>query len=199
MFQWWDSLQTIQQVFYLLAIPGTIILVLQTILLLFGFGHDSDTDVDHDISDHDVDHDTSHDGADHVAGLRLFTVRGIVAFLAVSGWVGVALIDFGVSSILASVISLIAGFGALVFIAFTLKLSLKMQHSGNVDIHNAVGLTGEVYVPMLKNEKGKVTLVLQERFMELDALCPGQDLKTGQRIRVTEVTENNVLIVSPLS
>ena len=91
MIAWWESLQAIQQVFYIIAIPATLILILQTILLLFGMGHDSETDIDHDV-DHDIgDHDAAGDGANHEAGLRILTVRGIVAFLAVCGWVGVAL------------------------------------------------------------------------------------------------------------
>ena len=49
MFEWWNALSTIQQVFYILAIPSTIILVLQTILLLFGIGGDHDADISADI------------------------------------------------------------------------------------------------------------------------------------------------------
>ena len=36
MIAWWESLQAIQQVFYIIAIPATLVLILQTILLLFG-------------------------------------------------------------------------------------------------------------------------------------------------------------------
>ena len=39
--------------------------------------------------------------------------------------------------------------------------------------------------------------MVQDKFMEMDAVCPGQALKTGQLVRVTDVTEANVLIVVP--
>ena len=64
MIAWWNDLSIVQQVFYLIAIPSTVILLIQTILLLFGFGHDSEADVDHDVDAGDKDHDGS--GADHV-------------------------------------------------------------------------------------------------------------------------------------
>ena len=97
---WWAGLNLLQQSFAVVAIPATVVLFLQTLLLLFGLGsshdvdHGVDHDFDHDLShdfDHDSDavaghdaahefHDTPHDGAHHAAGLRIFTVRGIVAF-----------------------------------------------------------------------------------------------------------------------
>ena len=205
MLEWWNGLELIQQVFYVIAIPSTLILILQTILLLFGFGHDSETDLDHDAgmdTDHDGDAGWDHDhdsGAEHVAGLRLLTVRGIVAFLAMCGWVGVALLDMGVNPIVSSCLALLAGLLAMFLVALFMKFAFKMQQSGNLDLKNAVGLTGEVYVPIPKNGKGKVTLVVQERFLELDAVCPSQSLKTGQRVKVTEVTESNTLVVSPIT
>ena len=44
MMEWWNALPLIEQVFYIIAIPSTLILLLQTILLLFGVGggHDAD-------------------------------------------------------------------------------------------------------------------------------------------------------------
>ena len=62
---WWNALNGIQQIFALFAIPSTLILVLQTLLLLFGLvgasdGDTSDADVDMD-ADADVDFDVSTD------------------------------------------------------------------------------------------------------------------------------------------
>lgn len=79
MAEWWEALQTIEKILYCIAVPSTIILVLQTIILLFGAdGHEgfnpSDTsglDLDHDlggihhhgmdVSDFDVDMDIDTD------------------------------------------------------------------------------------------------------------------------------------------
>ncbi len=219
MFAWWNQLDLLEQILYVIAIPATLILIIQTIMLLFGLGHDGDADVDHDF-DHDIDHDFDHDihdgGAcsvdhdfdhdahdgtapDHDAGLRLFSLRGIVAFLAVFGWVAIAMLDLNVTVFLAFPIALVAGFAAMSLVAVVIMFSLRMQQSGNLDLNNTIGKIAEVYVPMEKGEKGKVTLVVQERFSELEAVCMEQGLKTGQQVRVVGITPANVLVVAPLA
>lgn len=220
MITWWETLPLLQQVFYLIAIPSTLVLFLQTILLLFGLGDGhGDGDVGHDFGGHDHDfghdaagphgdfvpahdtaHDTAHDqGADHEAGLRILTVRGIVAFLSLFGWVGVAALDMGASAGVAFLLALLAGLAAMFVVAAVLKASLKLQQSGNIDMRNALGLTGEVYVPIPKGGKGKITMIFQERFQELDATCLDRPLKTGESVKVVGVNEANTLIVEPLS
>ncbi len=79
MAEWWEALQIIEKILYCIAVPSTIILLLQTIILLFGAsGHEginpSDTsglDLDHDfggihhhgmdVSDFDMDMDADID------------------------------------------------------------------------------------------------------------------------------------------
>ena len=213
---WWNALPVLQQFFYLLAIPATVLLVIQTVLLLIGLGHgdsdfdhDGETDLDHDLcADHDADaggacdadHDFDHSGDGpevHDTGLRLFSVRGIVAFFAICGWTGVAMLDLGLPPLIACPIALAAGICAMFLVAGVLALLSRLQQSGNLNMHNAVGLSGEVYIPIPEGGKGKITLILQERFTEADAVCPTGALPTGQPVTVVDVAENNILIVKP--
>ena len=39
---WWDSLGLVTQIFYCIAVPSTLILLIQTILMFIGFGEDAD-------------------------------------------------------------------------------------------------------------------------------------------------------------
>ena len=64
MFEWWESLGDIGRIFACVAIPSTVILFLQTILMLIGIGGgslgaddaDADTGLDTDIdNDGDID------------------------------------------------------------------------------------------------------------------------------------------------
>ena len=207
---WWSSLGTLGQIFATAAIPATVVMVLQTVLLLVGFaGHDGECDhefshesaeLSHEIDGSDGDHDV-HDGAHHVDGLRLFTVRGIVAMLAIGGWTGVALCDAGVGSIMSSAIAIIAGLAALFLAAYVIKLSLKLQDDGNFNIKNAVAHTATVYIPIppSRNGTGKITMNLQERFVELDAMTDhGEKLPTGAMVQVVSVTDKNEVIVRPM-
>jgi len=189
-----------------MAIPATVILLLQTVLLLFGIGGGHDMG-GADAPDHDFGHDGSSDheaqGVDHHdPGLRIFTVRGIVAFFAIGGWVGIALLDAGVSPVPATVVAFAAGFAALFLIAWLLKLSMKLQDAGNIDYKNAVGRTAQVYlrIPAAGAGIGKVTLNLQERFTEVNAVTAAtQPIPTGSTVTVTGVRDEAVLIVEPVS
>ena len=46
--EWWNAMNMLQQSFAVVAIPATVMLFLQTIMLLFGIGgsHDSDANTD---------------------------------------------------------------------------------------------------------------------------------------------------------
>lgn len=60
MTQWWESLSVLQQVFYYIAAPFTVILLIQTVMTLIGLGNTGvDADGDGDI---DADVDTDFDG-----------------------------------------------------------------------------------------------------------------------------------------
>ena len=218
MIEWWNGMQLIQQVFAVIAIPATVVLLIQTIMLLFGLGgHDTDTagglhDMDaghtagvagvfgHDVVDtHGTEGHEIHDSTAD-AGLRMLTIRGLVAFFAVGGWAGVAMIDIGMHPALASVIALAAGLGALVLVAWIIKLMMSLQSSGNLDIRNAVGLVGDVYlrIPGNLQGSGKITIVLQGRSTELDAITDDPaGISTGSQARVVDYSGDR-LIVRPL-
>ena len=65
-------------------------------------------------------------------------------------------------------------------------------------MQNAVGQIGEVYLTIPKDGHGKVTLVVQERYLEMDAVCHERTVKNGEQVKVVSVTPSNTLIVSPL-
>lgn len=196
MLTWWNNLNLPQQIFAVFAIPATVILVIQTVLLLLGMGSESGADAADDGAD---DGGFAEDGID--PGLRIFTVRGLVAFFAVGGWIGIALIDQGLQIVTASLLALAAGTLALLFVAWLFKVLLHLQSSGNVDIANATGKTGNVYlrIPGGGRGSGKVTLTIQERTREFDAVTEnGQELPTGSEVIVTGY-RGSVLIVRPLN
>lgn len=196
MLTWWNNLNLPQQIFAVFAIPATVILVIQTVLLLLGMGSESGADAADDGAD---DGGFAEDGID--PGLRIFTVRGLVAFFAVGGWIGIALIDQGLQIVTASLLALAAGTLALLFVAWLFKVLLHLQSSGNVDIANATGKTGNVYlrIPGGGRGSGKVTLTIQERTREFDAVTENeQELPTGSEVIVTGY-RGSVLIVRLLN
>ena len=199
MINWWRELVLTQQIFALFAVPATIVLVIQTVLLLIGLGTQSG---DADGTD-DTGVDTSEAPAEGQAadsGLSLITVRGFVAFFSIGGWTGIALIDLAVHPVLAASGALLAGLMALFLVGWLVRLALSLQSAGNLDVRNAVGLTGRVYltIPGGGQQSGKVSLLLQERAVELDAFTEDvRALPTGSEVKIIG-TRGRQLIVTAL-
>lgn len=138
-------------------------------------------------------------GHEHGSTVRLFTAKGIVAFLAVGGWMGVAALEWGISVPITIILSITAGWMALFFVAWLVSVFLRMQQNGTLQLQNAIGREGEVYIPIPTNGRGKVNVIVQERLCELDAVTQaGRTLRTGEKIKVLNVTPDGILMVAPL-
>ena len=186
---WWNLLSPLEKIHWGIALPSTIIFVIQLIITLTAGG---DTDMD---SAGDQDGDFSGDSGD---GMHIFSVKSILAFLMFYGWGGLAAIEkgmhvwWGVSGV-----SLILGIIMMLFTAWIFFMLLKLQSSGTMNMENAVGKEAEVYltIPAKKSGNGKVQIVIQGGYKTLDAVTEEpEDIKTGSFVEVTEVL-NGILIV----
>ena len=203
---WWNSLHLVGQIMACAAIPMTVVMILQLVLMIIGFGFGNETDGDLDDLD-DTEINTNAETSPQESGcsgkasaLRIFTIRGIVAFFALGGWAGLAALAAGIPPIWAIHIALFAGVCALLLAAIVIRLALRMQTSGNLNIYNAVSQTADVYIriPPSRQDKGKVTMLLQERFVELDAMTDySSELLPESKVEVVAVVNGDCLIVSP--
>ncbi len=198
MFAWWDSLTSLQQGFALVGIPATLILVVQTVLLMFGIGDGEADGADVDVDPDGFDVGEAASGDD---GLTLFTVRGIVAMFCVAGWSGIVFVDLGLGGALSIFLAVICGIAALFGIAYLMKAVLKLQSNGNIQIGLALGKVGEVYIPIPpKGEgRGKINITLQDRFLEVDAISGSDEgFKTGDTVRVVSTDESGLVVVEKI-
>jgi len=221
---WWNSLQLIEQVFLLFAIPSTIVLVLQTLMLLIGLGSsggadsdlDSDTSGIGDVSGYDGagagdvhmdmggDFDASHDhagthGGEHDSGFRMFTVRGFITFFTLFGWTGLVCIQAGTPYAVSVVVALLAGAAGMAITAWAMMSVMKLQSDGSINLVNAIGKTATVYirVPGGRTDRGKVNLVIQEKLIEASAVTDEEnDLTVGSEVVVIGMSSNDTLLVA---
>ena len=207
MVNWWESLSLIERLFACVAVPATVILLIQFAMSLIGLG-DHDTEMDSPDADDlpdgiDLDGDGIPDALEHDAehggaGLHLFSVRGVVAALAVYGWAALAVSRAGHPWLMALVVGLVMGAAAMFVVAVVMKLFLRLQSDGTVDVHNAVGLTGEAYltIPAERSGKGKVNVVIQETMTECAAVTDEETpIPTGTPVTVVGLTRERELIV----
>ena len=134
------------------------------------------------------------------SGLHLFTVRGVVAFLVLFGWGGLCLCQVGMPGFLAVFLAVPIGFAGMVGIALAVRQAVRLQYDGTLDLRNAVGLAGQVYltVPPARTGEGKVMVTVQEQLRELDARTDSpQPIPTGSAVRVTGLAGRDILLVEP--
>ena len=188
-------------VFLVLAVLGGVVVVgqLALALVLGTFGHGGD-------ASHGHGHDQPHfDTKEHAGGwlFGMLSIRAIATGIAVFGLIGMAALsggfDHGSAIALASVAALVTA-----WIIGQFMRSLKFLHgSGTIKTEAAVDRTAEVYVtiPASYKGRGKVTVELQGRTVELAAVTFGPELKTGASVRVVQMVDPETVevIASPFA
>ena len=175
------------------ALLGGGILVLQLLLSVLGFDFGAD----------DIPHDLGHDppgSADASDGLNLLSVRAVaagVAFFGLAGW-GASTAGWHVA--LAVALAAVVGFSAMVAVAIVMRWLLTLEDDGTVRIEGAIGQAATVYVPIPGESAGagKVTLALQGRTVEYQAVTPYGPLATGTLVTGVDVRSPDVLDVVPI-
>ena len=197
MINWWNSMDLTGQIFALIAIPSTLVLLVQSVMLIFGAGAgDGGLDLDGDGIP-----DTPGSEGDGDGGLALFSLRGIMSMAAVAGWSGLVMHEAEIPLVLTVSLAAAFGFIVMVAIAWFMKLATKLQQNGNLDIGYAIGKVGTVYIPVppKMNGSGKINLTIQERFVEIDAKTPcDRKLMTGESVKITATDPAGLVIVEPL-
>lgn len=209
--EWWESFSSFEKVFWYIAIPFTVILVIQMILTFAGMGG-TDADVgDADLPDLDTDTDIDADGDydhggndfDMEPSFHFFTIRNFIAFFTLFGWSGIAAFENGLDRTWTIVVAICAGLFAMLIVASLFYFMGKLVDSGGaLNLRNAIGKVGNVYIPIkAKSEStGKVQINIQGSLRELAAMTKGEeDLKTGAVVKVVGVASNSILIVEKVS
>lgn len=117
---WWGSLGVAAQIFYCIAIPATLVLLIQTVLMFLGLEDGDASDIgdgvpDADVSDGVFGDDSVSDMSDlaGLSSLHIFTVRGIIAFFVVFGWVGIVMESFNVNLAIIIPVAALCGFAMM--------------------------------------------------------------------------------------
>lgn len=185
--EWWETLSGLEKIYWGLAVPFTIFFILQLILTFFGG----------DFSDHgDVDADIE---SDHGIEFQFFTLKNMVAFFTIFSWTGIACLDSGLSNKLSIVISIVAGLAMMAVMAMMMYYMSKANESGTLQMKNAVGAIGEIYMVVKANRGniGKVQVKVQDSLRTLEAITDDDvDLKPGMVITVKDLANDNLLIVT---
>jgi hypothetical protein len=186
-------------IYLVCAIAGCTLVGLQVLLQVLGiFG---DLDADAGDADVDVDTDVDHDGVDGHGNLffGILSFKALCAFAGIFGLVGLMLIDSDISMVGRVAAACGSGAVGMLLVAWMMRGISRLQASGSLDIRNAVGKSGTVYLPIpgQNGGRGKVTLTIQGRSIELPAHTEGEAIESGKRVTVVSVESDESVKVVP--
>ena len=181
MTEWWNSLPLELKFFYGIGIIALLTVVIQSLMTLIGLDADS-VDAGFDVNVGDVDHGS---------GIGLFSTQTVAAFFTAFGWVGVAVIKGGASSLTALMIAFICGVISMIAMFYMLRGLLSLQSKGNLDYSSVIGKEGTVYVPLpgdYQDGGGQIQVIIQGRLVTASARKVSSGaVKSGQNVLIVDV------------
>ena len=184
------GMTTLEQTYWIIALIGSAIFIVIFILTFIG----GDADMEADATEFEAD-----DGG---VGFQFFTFKNVIAFFTIFGWTGVVCINNDMSTLATIVISTIAGLAMMVLTTMLFFWMHKMAQSGTLKIKNAIGVIGEVYLPIgaQRSKIGKVQINVQGSLRELDAITDEEhELKTNSMVKVVKIVSSEILLVEKIS
>lgn len=186
---WWSSLDIYMQILWIITLTASLIFVIQTILTFIGMDSDGGLDVPDGGMSADTDAGTF--------PFQLFTFRNFINFFLGFGWTAITLAG-NAHPVLVVIVSILVGVALVAAVMYIFYLMSKMEQSGNIETSSAVGCRGSVYltIPGERQGEGKVQINIQGAVREFDAMTNGDTLPNGCPIEVTQVLNENMLLVT---
>jgi len=190
--EFYISLSALEKFYLFAAIAGGVVFIIRFGLALIGMDHDADFDVATGVDgDIDLDH------GDSDASFQVLSVQSISAFVLMFGMVGLTFTQIfpGVMEFMSILPAAVAGVITVWIIVKLMSLLYGLQSSGTMDVKNAIGAEGTVYLNIPEGGCGKVQVSFQNRLVEFDAVSQdGSELKTGTHIRVVFMKGDNLVV-----
>ena len=172
--------------FWFIAIPSSLIFVIQTVMTFAG----AET---HDGLSADFDSDLQ--GGD--APFQLFTFRNMINFLLGFSWTGLSFYNLIESPALLIALSFLVGAGFLVLFFLIIRQIERLAEDNSFRINHALNKTASVYLPIPAQKKGsgKIQVSVRGSFHELDAITENEKIETSATVRIIKIESNNLVVV----
>ncbi|MGV8826777.1 MAG: hypothetical protein ACWA6U_00530 [Breznakibacter sp.] len=184
-----QQLEPLLKGFWMVALPVSLIFIIQTILSFIGMdGADGTTaDFDGDLS-----------GGD--APFQLFSLRNLINFLLGFSWTGITFYKTIHSPVVLIAVAILVGVVFVLLFFVVIRQLQRLAEDNSFKMTDCLNKTAEVYVPIpaLKKGKGRILISVKGSVHELDAMTDHQRLETGTMVKVVEIENSNILIVEKI-
>ena len=198
-----ESITGLELVFVVCAAFGGALFVVRLILMFMGAA-DSEAPDGMDVDGMDVDgmDIDSADVSDTDISFKLLSLQGITAFFMMFGLVGWAVIRQGEGNyppLVPIASGTVGGLATIWVMKKIFQFATSLQSSGTMDLKNAIGQEGTVYLTIRPGDIGKVQVNVQNTQSVLNAITEGdEEIKTGADVRIVKIKADK-LVVEKLS
>ncbi len=184
-----ENLPPLLKMYWFVAIPASLIFVIQTVRR--GVGGDASDGTD-------ADFDSNLSGTE--APFQLFSLRNLINFLLGFSWAGIAFYSTITNPGLLILFSLVIGILFILLFFVIIKQIQKLAEDNSFRISNTLNKTAEVYLPIpeMKKGKGKILISVNGSVHELEAMTESHRIETGKIVKVIKIENENVLIVETI-
>lgn len=184
-----QNLDPLLRVFWFVAIPTSLIFIIQTIITFMGV----------DASDGiDADFDGDLTGAE--APFQIFSLRNLINFLLGFSWAGISFFESISNKSLLILLAFLVGIVFLFAFFLIIKQIQKLAEDNSFKMISTLNKTAEVYLPIpaQKQGKGKILISINGSVHELDAMTEGEKIPSGTTVKVTKIINEDVLLVETI-
>ncbi|MEZ5037943.1 MAG: NfeD family protein [Chitinophagales bacterium] len=184
-----ENLDTLLKTFWFVAIPTSLIFIIQTVMTFLGT--DSSDGLQPDFVG-DLN------GAD--APFQLFSLRNLINFLLGFSWTGISFYTTISNKPFLILLSLVVGVLFVYLFFVIIRQVQKLAEDNSFKIANTLNKTAEVYltIPENKKGKGKIMISVNGAFHELEAMTENDKIQSGAVVKVVRIENDNILIVETI-
>ncbi|MFJ1262338.1 NfeD family protein [Capnocytophaga canis] len=180
-----NSMDIFLKTFWYIAIPTSVIFLIQTVMTFIGMGSSDGID---------ADFDGDFEGED--TPFQLFSFRNLINFLLGFSWTGISFYQLIENKILLTLLGVLIGCLFIYLFFLVIRALMKLTEDNSFKINEIINKTAEVYltIPPHKSGKGKITLSVKGSFRELEAMTDGDKIPSNSIVKIVGI-ENTVAIV----
>jgi hypothetical protein len=187
--EFYNELPAILKAFWLVALPVTIIFIIQVIMTFTGSDTSDGIDADFDGNLTDAD-----------APFQLFSFRNLINFLLGFSWGGISLYPLISNSVLLVLGATITGALFVLMFFYIIQQIQKLAENNAFNLEKAINKTADVYltIPANKSGKGKILVSVGGSVHEIEAITEKEKIETGALVKVIKLENDNIVLVEKL-
>lgn len=184
-----ENLDPLLKTFWYIAIPVSLIFVVQTIMTFIGA----------DATDgNEADFNGDFEGGE--APFQLFSLRNLINFLLGFSWMGISFYNLISNLTLLIIVSIAVGILFVLLFFVIIRQVQRLAEDNSFKMENTLNKTADVYltIPEHKSGKGKILISVKGSIHELDAMTENDRIPTGSVVKVVKIENKNILIVETI-